>query len=83
MTIKVFRAYFQLNGIEAGTPAGIKEFVLNFGEEDADAIEEITNSKSSNNKSLDAWFDQNGRKLSGKPTQHGIYIHEGRKVAIP
>ena len=29
-----------------------------------------------------AWFDLNGRKLSGKPSQKGIYIRNGRKEAI-
>ena len=28
------------------------------------------------------WFDLNGRKLSGKPSQKGIYIRNGRKVAV-
>jgi len=28
------------------------------------------------------WFDLNGRQLSGKPTQEGIYINKGNKVAI-
>lgn len=30
-----------------------------------------------------AYFDLHGRPLSGKPTQKGIYIHQGRKVMIP
>jgi hypothetical protein len=28
------------------------------------------------------WFDLNGRQLSGKPTQEGIYINKGNKVVI-
>ena len=28
------------------------------------------------------WFDINGRQLSGKPTQKGIYINKGNKVVI-
>ena len=28
----------------------------------------------------DAWYTIDGQKLSGKPTQKGIYIHNGRKV---
>ena len=30
----------------------------------------------------DAWYDLNGRKLSGKPTQKGVYIYNGKKVVI-
>ena len=28
------------------------------------------------------WFDLNGRRLSGKPTQKGLYINNGNKVVI-
>ena len=30
----------------------------------------------------DSWYDMSGRRLDGKPAQHGIYIHGGRKVVI-
>ena len=29
-----------------------------------------------------AWYDLNGRRLSGKPTAKGLYIMKGRKVVI-
>lgn len=29
------------------------------------------------------WYDLNGRRLTGKPTRKGIYIHRGRRVLIP
>lgn len=28
----------------------------------------------------DAWYDLNGRRLSKKPVQSGLYIHNGRKI---
>lgn len=28
----------------------------------------------------DGWTDLNGRKLSGKPNQKGVYIHNGKKI---
>ena len=28
------------------------------------------------------WFDLNGRQLSGKPTQKGVYIHRGKKQVV-
>ncbi len=30
----------------------------------------------------DAWYDLQGRRLAAKPTQRGIYIHNGKKVPI-
>ena len=38
----------------------------------------ILNSQFSN----DNWYDLQGRKLSGRPTRKGIYIHRGRKIMI-
>jgi hypothetical protein len=29
-----------------------------------------------------AWFLPDGRRLSGKPTRKGIYLHQGRKVLL-
>ena len=82
MTINAFRAYFTLNGITAGEASGnldIKAFVLNFGEETG--INEI----SKESRSLEVsggWYLLDGRRLEDKPTQKGIYIHDGRKVLI-
>ena len=30
----------------------------------------------------DTWYDLNGQRLPGKPAQKGIYINNGRKVAL-
>ena len=30
----------------------------------------------------DAWYDLRGRKLSGEPTKHGIYIYKSKKVEL-
>ena len=30
----------------------------------------------------DAWYTLDGRQLSGKPTQRGVYINNGSKVVI-
>ena len=87
--IGAFRAYFQLNDASAS----VKEFRLIFGEEDkADGIGAIDNEDSSSQSSGadgtefkiqnedDAWYDLSGRKLGGKPTKSGLYIHNGKKV---
>ena len=83
MTIGSCRAYFQLaEGITAGEPnntEGIKQFVLNFGDEETTSI---VNCQLSTVNSDDAWYDMSGRKLSGKPTEKGIYINNGHKIVI-
>ena len=82
MTIGTHRAYFQLApGITAGEPASpVRAFVLNFGEETTGIIS-VHDSGFMVNGS-DAWYTIDGRRLDGKPTQRGIYINNGKKVAI-
>ena len=77
------RAYFQLDGLTAGDAHNnARQFVLNFGENSSETkiispaeIKEIAERAA-------AWFDLNGRRLSGKPTKKGLYIHGGRKVVV-
>lgn len=77
MTIGCQRAYFQLNGLTAGDPA-LSRIVLNFGDSD-----ETTGIMTTNDTTSDgAWYDLQGRRLNGQPTQGGIYIHHGRKTVI-
>ena len=78
MTIGAFRAFFQLaDGITAGDPAtGIRSFVLNFGDEASGITEAEANA------SFQEWFSLDGRRLSGKPAQKGLYLHNGRKVMV-
>ena len=83
VTVNAFRAYFQLNnGLTAGDPAdpnapGVHAFNLNFGEES-------TGISSTPNPSMNGgvWYDLQGRRLSTQPSASGLYIHNGRKVAI-
>ena len=78
MTIGAFRAYFQLNGITAGTLAtgDIKSIVLNFSDEETG----ITTTNLTNQ--ADAWYTIDGRRLDKKPAQRGLYISNGRKLVI-
>lgn len=61
---------------------GIRAFNLNFDGDDVTGIEEIVNVKSSNSKSLDAWFTLDGRRLNSKPSQAGVYVYKGIKVVV-
>ncbi len=77
--VNAFRGYFQLkNGLTAGDlpTNGAKNFVLNFG----DSTTEIVNYQLSTINSNDGWYSIDGRKLSGEPTQKGIYIWNGKKI---
>ena len=85
--IGAFRAYFQLgNGLTAGDPASnapIQNFVLNLGDGDAMGIGSLSPDPSpSRERSAGAWYSPDGRKLQGKPTAKGMYIHNGYKVII-
>ena len=83
MTIGTHRASFQLaEGITAGEPASsVRAFVLNFGDDETTGIISVHDSGFTVNGS-DAWYTIDGRRLDGKPTQRGIYINNGKKVAI-
>ena len=84
-TINACRAYFTLKGITAGDPANggnVKGFVLNFdGEDVIDGIGEIKNEKLKV-ENEGSWYDLDGRKLDGKPSNRGIYIHNGKKEVV-
>lgn len=79
-TLNAFRAYFHI-----GSSAQVKNFVLNF-----DGDTENTTSisprqllpKIGEGGREDAWTDLNGRRLAGKPTRKGLYIHQGKKLGV-
>ena len=88
MAINANRAYFQLNGITAGTPtANVRSLVLTFGDADTQpaettAIAHTAAAITDSTGKADAWYTLDGRKLQGKPTQRGMYINNGRKVVV-
>jgi hypothetical protein len=83
-TVGSCRAVFKLKGIEAGDLAQqARAIVLNFGNgETATGIIGIGSTRTDTDKNDGYWYDLQGRKLSGKPTQKGIYINHGNKVVI-
>jgi len=85
-SVGAFRAYFQLNGIEAGDPAnGVRAFRLNFGDSEGESqgIKEIEDGRLKIENEAGAWYTLDGVHLDGKPTKKGLYIHGVRKVVIP
>lgn len=79
--LKAQRALFVLSGIVAGpvgSNTGIKAFVVDFeDDEDPTGIAELFGLEENG-----TWYDLNGRKLTGKPAQKGIYINNGKKTII-
>jgi hypothetical protein len=77
-----FRAYFKLGEDGAASAREITDFNITFDEQGTQngightEITEITE------KAAAAWYDMQGRKLNAKPTQKGLYIYKGKKVAI-
>ena len=81
------RAYFW---VDLGDESNVSAFVLDFGEGETgvkevievNGVSEVLTpegmSVARNND--DRWFTLDGRRLSGKPTQPGLYIVNGRKV---
>ena len=82
-SISAQRAYFQLEGLTAGDPSGsqaaIRSFQLNLEDEATDIVSLPVDSR---DQGIDEWYTLDGRKLKGKPTKKGIYIHHHRKVVV-
>ena len=89
MTVGSCRAVFQLNGITSGEisptqgeESGVRRFILNFGDssEAAEVTTPLSNRRGVGGEA--SWFTLDGRRLSGKPTAHGIYICNGKKIKL-
>ena len=77
MTINAFRSYFLIDLTDS--PAGMREFVMNFEDSNTTGMSLSTNPSTNRDE---RWYTIDGRKLSGKPTQKGVYINNGIKVVI-
>lgn len=63
---------------KTGDPRWLVEF-----DETLSGIEGITTDGSSvNGANNDAWYNLQGVRVNGKPTQKGIYIHNGKKIVV-
>lgn len=74
--MKGFRAYFQLKGDAANAAS----FNLDFGNGETTGINSLTSEPSSNGEG--SIYSLDGRRLSGKPAQKGVYIVNGKKMVI-
>jgi hypothetical protein len=77
-----FRAYFKIGEGGAASAREITDFNITFDESGTQngightEITEITE------KAAAAWYTINGIRLSGQPTQKGLYIYKGKKTVI-
>jgi hypothetical protein len=75
--LKACRAYFTFTASD-GSSANDFTFEISFG----GGHNSIQTATTENNKAAGVWFDISGRRLNGKPSQKGIYVTDGQKVAI-
>ena len=80
-TIGACRAYFQIG---SGTAAPqLDNFDFTFGEKNVTRLKEIDNGQLIMDNWIEGvWYTLDGRRLSVKPTQKGIYIINGKKGVI-
>ena len=84
-TVGAFRAYFH---IDLNGGAGVRQFVLNFGDNsEQTAIKNVQCSMFNVQSADDAWYDLSGRKivngkLSNGKLPKGVYIQNGKKIII-
>ena len=75
--LKVPTSY--LNGVSGA------KLMMSFDNEtggETTGIHSIENVKLTIDNEDGVWYTLDGRKLIGKPTQKGVYIHDGSKIAI-
>ena len=78
--IRSCRAYFSVPYIKNNAGAKARAFALSFDDEEVTGIKMFNGSGSLAQD--DAWYSLDGVRLSGKPTQRGLYINNGKKVVI-
>ena len=83
-TLKAFRTFFQFKENNGGSSSDAKTFSFSYYFDDyATGISSLGDA-GSDSRALDnnSWYTLDGRKLSGKPVQRGIYVNSGKKVVI-
>ena len=79
ITINAFRCYFVLD-TPAPALASEARVIIDWGDdEEATGIASMEDGRS---QMEDVWYTLDGRKLDGKPSVKGIYMYNGKKVAV-
>ena len=79
--IRSCRAYFSVPYIKNNAGAKARAFALSFDGEETTGIS-LTPGPSPKGEGSDYWYTIDGRKLSGKPSQRGMYINKGKKIVV-
>ena len=66
--------------INGHAEAKARAFALSFDGEETTGILEV--SANYNAETDEAWYSLDGVRLSGKPTQRGMYINKGKKILV-
>ncbi|MCR5849307.1 MAG: leucine-rich repeat protein [Bacteroidaceae bacterium] len=76
-----FRSYFQID-----TPSAVRAMVLGFDDDEEAtgiiSVEDNSQPSALNSQLNNYWYSLDGVRFDSKPTKKGLYIHNGRKVAI-
>jgi hypothetical protein len=81
--IRSCRAYFSVPYIKNNAGAKARAFALSFDGEETTGIKLIDNLTIYDLPfDADGWYSLDGRKLSGKPSQRGMYINKGKKILV-
>ena len=79
--IDAFQARVALGDGIANNPRSLHKVVVNLGEQEQ-VITGIGGVSTDARPDDDTWYTIDGRRLSGKPLQPGIYIGHGRKIVV-
>ena len=77
------RAYFKIG--DDGTQEGVRRltaFNISFGDDASQGIIAIEDGRAKMEDEAGAWYTLDGRRLSGKPAQSGVYVKNGKKMVI-
>ena len=78
-TLKSFRAHFLVKPNDGSKARAIN---VDWGDGETTSLSEELRVKSEEFVTTTEWYSLDGRRLSGKPTQKGVYINNGKKVVI-
>ena len=77
-TLAPKKAYLKVNGNNAPLSIPFRRSIGGESEGTTSIDASLVNSEEVNS----VWYDLNGRKLQGKPSQKGVYIKNGKKVVV-
>ncbi len=77
-TLRSCRAHFYVP--TTGTQGAVRSYTISYGDEQTTGIME--NADSILLQGDDAYYTLDGRKLPGKPSRKGMYLHNGKKIII-